>query len=194
MTAMPLLCSQMGTWIPKVNFLTFHNFYFPPTTLPHQFAKSKLVRKSEVLKIISLSKKSEHSLCPSLRASVWKDPDERLKNKIGDRVMTMLLLLFVCRPGNQTQGLMLSKCFTTELWPQPRWLAFKQEVYNLITEGCNLSGHLYAHYWELIYTEIKGRWLSRVPWSTNNVHDHEEFSLHIGRDRCSGVILGHWWF
>lgn len=75
---------------------------------------------------------------------------------------------------------------------QNRWQVFKQEVYNVINEGCNLSGHymLFAEDW---FTH-KGNWLSGVPWSINNVCNHEEFSPHmVGADAVVSS-WGLWWF
>lgn len=74
------------------SFLALYNAYFPPCPSPQPPAISqiqiKLLKKSQVLKILSPSKKFDHSLCPSLMSFSLKRSDEGLKNKIDDRFLS----------------------------------------------------------------------------------------------------------
>lgn len=120
------------TFLKSSNFLGFHNSYFPPSTLPPQFAKSILNSEKKV-------KSWKFSLLlRGLNISYvlpYKPQFEKILRGVEEQNRWHIGVIFVfCNAEDWTQGFTHAKqCSTTELYPSPGDRFLKSRRYIILS-------------------------------------------------------------
>lgn len=92
---------------------------------------------------------------------------------------------------------LMSLCLKSSWWgteEQNRWQVFVQEVYVILSPWGVICLDIICSLLRTDSHTDQRSWLPQVPWSINNVCNHEEYSPHMAGADAVVSSWGLWWF